>query len=333
MKIKGKGFMPFRLLTGRGKKVYYFNHGHGVLERRAANKLQMAASMMSMVVVIAGIGVGGMKLADLYAKHQQNKPLASQRQTGPIDTQEESDEASNKLKDATTKAREDEQLAKQVKNKLKNVPGGQKWSVYIRDVKSDRMASVNADTSFEAGSLANLFLTLPLEAKTPSANWNSRAGKQTIAQCLEALINGKDPSCNSSLNGYANIKEADSVLESHSFKKTTIEDAKKQATTPRDVGEFLYQIQKGQLISDKARRIVFDGLYAHTQREGLPKVCEQQTDCLVANIAHENKSLRHDAAVVTIGQHQYVVVIMTNNDASWSQMADVSKAVYETLQP
>lgn len=329
MKIPFKGFVPS---LRRSKKVVYFNHDYGVLERKAVTKIQMASSVMSGILIFAGVGVVSMKVADLYANHQnQQKPVTLQRQTASVSVPGQSNEDQNKLKDATTKAKEDEQLAKQIKTKLKNVPGGQKWSVYIRDIKSDRMASIDADRTYEAGSLANVFLTLPLEAKTPSANWNAKAGKQTIAKCVQSMIDASDSACASSLSMAANLKAADGVLDTQGFKKTTLEDSKKQQTTPREMGELLYRLQKGQLISDKARRIVFDGLYGHKQREGLPKGCDQ--NCLAANIAYEGKSLRHDAAIITSGEAQYVVVIMSDNNATWSQFADVSTVVRQAMQP
>lgn len=317
-------FSPLR----RAKAVYYFEHRNGVLESKpkSATHTQKFSGVLVALFIFGGTGVAAKQLLD-YRQERMSPSASLQRQSTPVDTSQKASEE-DKLKDANKKAREDEQLAKNVKSKLKNVPGAQKWSVYIRDVKSDRMASINADNTFEATNLSNLFMTIPLEAKLDSASWNYRAGKSTVAKCVQLMISSSDATCSQSVSQYADLKNSEGVLNGASFKKTTLKD--KQQTTARETGELLYRLQSSQLLSDKARRIVFDGLYGQKMREGIPAGCDQK--CLIANIAGESKTVRHDAAIVTTGDSQYVVVIMTNG-GSWSQIADVASFVHQELKP
>lgn len=321
MKIK---INPFK----DGKKVYYFDHRYGVLQDKGRLKYKIFSSLITALFIFGGTGFAVSKFAD-YSQHKQ-ATAALQRQSVQVDTNQK-DEEPNKLKDAVPKAREDEQLAKQIKDKLKNVPGGQKWSVYVRDVKSDRMASINADDSFEAANLSNLFMVAPLEAKIPAANWAHRGGKQTLTKCVEAMINSSDLDCAQSVSRSADIKNAHAVNSSLGFKKTHMNE-KEQKTTPRETGDLLFRLQKGQIVSDKARRIVFDGLYGQKMREGIPAGCVEP-QCLIANIAADSKGVKHDAAILTTDKAQFVVVIMSNNGASWSQMSDVSAAIRLAMQP
>ncbi len=308
-----------------GKKVYYYKHEHGVLKTKAKkNRYQAFSGAMVALFIVGGVGVLTMEALE-YRQERIGSTASLQRQATPIDTTKKAGEE-DKLKAANTKAKEDEQLAKKVKAKLKNVPGGQKWSVYIRDVKSDRMASINADNTFESASLSNLFLTLPLESKLPSANWGYKAGSSTVAKCVQSMISSADGTCVQLLNQYADVKNSEGVLSGAGFKKTTLKD--KQQTTARETGDLLFRLQNSQLLSDKARRAVFDGLYSQNMREGIPAGCDDK--CLVANITGENKSVRHDAAIVTSGESKYVVVIMTNG-GSWSQIADVAKEIRTEL--
>lgn len=279
------------------------------------------------MVVLGGLGAG----VNAALNYQQNKaqPAFQREGTVAVETQKPAEESSEKLKSAATKAREDEQLAKQVKSKLKNVPGGQKWSVYVRDLNSDRMASINADSEVNAAGLSNLFLVAPLEAKMPSNKWTYKAGKQTIGGCVEQMIKANDANCIQTLKQYTNMKSADDVNKSLGFKKTTI-SGKDTETTAREAGDLLYRLQTGQVLSDKARRTVFDGLYTQKSREGIPAGCDQK--CLVANITGEANGVRSDAAIVTTGSSKYVVVIVANG-ASWSQIADVAASIRLTMQP
>lgn len=311
----------------RNKRVYYFNNNYGVL-RNSTLRYHLASGAMVVVFAFGMVKVGSAAYAN-YSQGKKKAPVTYQRQTAEVDTSKKSDESSDKLKNAPTKAREDEQLAKDIKSKLKNVPGGQKWSVYVRDMNSDRMASIGADETREAAGLGNLFMTMPLEAKLPSKSWGYKAGQQTVANCVQSMISSNDSGCISAVSKYANLKNANSVLSGLGFKKTNV-TPKEQQTTARETGDLLFRLQSSQVLSDKARRVVFDGLYGNKMREGIPAGCDQS--CLVANITGENGSVRHDAGIVTVGQAKYVVVVMTQG-ASWSQIADVAAHIRTTLQP
>lgn len=320
MKTKSKSLV-------RGKRVNYFNHDYGVVNGRSKSGLKVISGLMSAVIVLGGLGVGVTKVID---HTQSKKSVASlQRESVTGDVDKKSGQA-DQLKSATTKAREDEALAKEIKNKLKNVPGGQKWSVYVRDLNSDRMASINADDTREAAGFGNLMMTLPLESKTSSERWGYKAGRQTISNAVQSMINKNDKDSAQSLTSYVDMKNADSLLNGQGFKKTTIQDKTKK-TTAREMGDLLYRLQNSQLLSDKARRVVFDGLYGQQQRDGLPKACVTP-ECLTANVTSEDNGARHDAAIITSGDTKYVVVIMTNS-GSWSQIADVSKDIFQMFKP
>ncbi len=310
------------------KKVYYFEHRHGVVAGRTVSGFKLLTSLMVAMVVMGGSGLAVTKVLDFV---QDQKQATSYQRQGSVkvDADQEENQSEDKHKTVSLKAREDEALAKDIKSKLKNIPGGQKWSVYVRDVKSDRMASINADDLRDSAGLEGPFMAAPLETKFPAYKWNYRAGKQSIEKCVELLISHNDKDCRQIVSRYIDLKNADSVNHSLGFKKTTITD-KKQQTTAREVGDLLFRLQHGQVISDKARRVVFDGLYSQRIREGIPTSCTDQ--CLIANAVGEGHNLRHEAAIVTSGNTQYVVVIMTSG-GSWSQIADLAAHIRLTLQP
>jgi Beta-lactamase enzyme family len=312
----------------REKRVYYFNTDYGVLRKKATSWYHLASGLMVVTLAFGVLKAGALAL-DNY--NQSQKTTSYQRQSAPVDLHNQSDgESDEKLKNAPTKAREDEQLAEDIKDKLKNVPGGHKWSVYVRDLNSDRMASIDADDKREAAGLGHLFTTVALEAKTPTKRWSYRVGGQTINDCVYNIISFNDEKCLSTLSRYADLKNANSVLSGHGFKKTNITPKEKE-TTARETGDLLFRLQNSQVLSDKARRVVFDGLYGNKMREGIAANCKD--NCLTANIAGESGSVRHDAAIVTIDGAKYVVVIMAPNSASWSQIADVAAYIQTTFKP
>lgn len=319
MKIKKN---PLR----RDKRVYYFKHKHGVLTQKKHTPFSVLSHTVAMVAVLGGLGFG----AHTALTYEPKAKPVYQREGTVATVEQASGQSTEKLKSAELKAREDEQLVKNIKSKLRNVPGGQKWSVYVRDLNSDRMASINADNTIDAsGGLASLFTIAPLEAKMPSTNWRYKYGKQSVEECVVALLKTNDSTCAQMVRQNANIKNADNVNDKLGFKKTSI-SGKKQTTTARETGDLLFRLQNSQVLSDKARRVTFDGLYGHKSREGIPTGCDQK--CLIANITNDTNGGRSDAAIVTSGASKYIVVISTS-DASWSQIADVSAAIRLIMQP
>ena len=327
MKVKKLGIARLRVKSQ--KKVYYYEHRHGVLKDKPHRGYKLLTGLTTAVFVIGGGGTAVAKFLDYQAARKPSSSL--QRQNTLFASNEtKPGESEDKHKDAPKKAKEDEALAKDIKSKLRNTPGGQKWSVYVRDINSDRMASINADEERDAFNLASLFLVAPLETKIPSEKWvYNKTGKLTLDKCVVTLINSGDLNCRQAVDRLSDLKNADSVLAGHGFKKTTISN-KGQATTAREMGDLLFRLQHSQVLSDKGRRTVFDGLYTQKMREGVTAGCEGQ--CLVASITAEGDKARHEAAIVTSGKAKYVVVVMTEG-ASWSQLADLSKQVQRALQP
>lgn len=310
----------------RKNRVYYFNTRHGVLQKKVTSWYHLASGMMVLVLAFGVFKVGAIAF-DQYNQNRQKAPLSYERAQ---DAHQQSDsESDEKLKDVPTKAREDEQLAKDIKDKLKNVPEGHKWSIYVRDLNSDRMASIDADDKREAEGVGNLFSAIALESKTPSYRWTYWAGGSTVQDCMQAMISFNDKDCERSLRWYMDLENANAAIKGHGFEKTNVTPDIKE-TTARELGDLLFRLQNSQVLSDKARRVVFDGLYGSHMREGIAADCNE--DCLVANVAGENDAVRNDAAVVTVGDTKYVVVIMTPG-ASWNQIADVAAHIKTTLQP
>jgi beta-lactamase class A len=305
------------------KEVYYYDHRNGVLANKAKSRMQVLSGLLTAVFVFGGIGFAVTKFVDL----QNQKSFQSETTVGQM--LGTSTDGSKPPQEDLNKPTEDDALTKEVKDKLKSIPGGQKWSVYVRDLKSSKMVSVNSDKQLEAGTLGHLFLTAPLEAKLPSNNWTWKAGNTTVYDCVVKMIKANDADCAQSVSYYADMKAADGVLSGFGFKDTTLEN-KKSETSAQNIGDLLWRLQNGQVLSDKGRRAVFDGLYAQKSREGIPAGCDQK--CLIANITGESGEYRHDAAIVTSGDAKYVIVVMTNG-GSWNQIADVASTVRGAMQP
>ncbi len=305
-----------------GPRIRYYQRSAGVVyAKRRPNLLALARSFLVVCLVAAGA----------FGVYQKLNASPLQRTDGVESTltqKEQTTEQAN-LVQAPKQAREDESMSRFVQSQLKSMPKNQKWSVFIRDLNSERMVSINADDRMQSASLYKLFLLPPLENKLPAKNWNSRLGAHTINDCVMAMIRVSDNPCGEAVGNYVGWQYIDKYNQNIGFTKTKIGNTAQQ-TTAREVGDLVYRLQNAQLLSDKARRLIFDGLYSQKLRMGIPTGCGEE--CLVGNKTGEDGPVKHDVAVVTHNSAKYVVVIMSEN-ASWNDVASVAHTVDQALLP
>lgn len=300
----------------------YFNYRIGAYSERRSI-LSLVFLPLFILLILGSVGTMG------YVYYQkQNVVLSVENKTSaPVEikplTQEQIDQKA-------FQAREDQDLVKTIQKKINQMPKTGEWQVSLRDLKSGRMANIESDTVTSAGSLHNLYLLAPLEKKISADNWKSFVGKQSINDCVLAMIKVSDSDCPHTLANYTNWKNIDPHNQSLGFKQTSLNKNGNHLTTARETAELMYRLQNSQILSDKARRLVFDALYEQKYRQGIPNGCG--SECLVANKTGDIGEYRHDAAVVTHGGAKYVLVIMTKN-ATWPQIADLASTIDKEMLP
>ncbi len=307
----------------RGPKVRYFNHRVGTVTVRKPIMRSFVLPVFMTVGMMGGMFYG-------FGQYQDARTAvvrANETKPQVIETVDKKESLNDQK---PRQAKEDKKLANAIEKKLDSMPKNTKWAVSVRDLKSDRMANIRADQMVDSGSLYTMFLLSALEKKQPADKWKYKMNVQTVQDCVMKMINVSDAECSEAIGrnaGWQNINPQNRGL---GFNNTSISSATEQKTTARDVSELMYRLQNSQMLSDKARRIVFDALYSQQSREGVPKGCG--ISCLVANKTSEFNDVKHDSAIVTHGSSQYVVVIMSSG-TTWAQVADVAKSIHEEMRP
>lgn len=308
------------LFSGPG--VRYYEHNSGIVNNRRSVLLTVFLPILIIGAMVSGGLVG-------YDYYKESRPvLQSTEKPTPTQSIAAADEEQTSQK--SYQAKEDKQLAALIREKVDEMPKNTKWGISVRDLNSGRMANINADSPMQTASLYKLFLLAPLEKKINADYWKSSLGKQTIGSCVTAMIQVSDNDCGNAVGTYAGWKNVDVLNKSLGFVNTKVNTKDGNVTTPREVSELMYRLQNSQILSDKARRLVFDALYEQKYREGIPKGCGEQ--CLVGNKTGDIDNVRHDTAVVTHGKARYIVTIMSTN-GSWTQIADIARAVDDAMNP
>lgn len=310
------------------KKVYYFSYKNGILQKGV--NLPVLRVFATSFMAVAVLFVAGYNIHSFYVGQRSGKSF-QQAVAEPEVSQAET--AKDKLRTATTQAEEDKVLASVISEKLTSLPKGQQWSVYVRDLNTNRMASVAADESYDPASFYQLFLLPALENKVSADLWNgwrTRINNKPVSHCVDLMIRASDGVCGEAVGNFVGWDYADQVNQSLGFHKTKLSPDAARQTTAREVGDLMYRLQTSQLLSDKARRNLFDALYAQAHTDGIPAGCG--VNCLVANKTGQNDTMHHDVAVVTDGEAKYIVVIMSKG-ASWQTLAEVERAVNTAMLP
>jgi beta-lactamase class A len=300
---------------GRSK---YFHHNHGVVY---LNKRYRKTAMTFMSVFILG---GGFFITNSFfmpvIKHLQ----ALQRQH-PVSVNQTV--LAEPVTDGTSlpATHEDATLKELINEKIASYPSSQKWAVFMYDISSGNKVEINKDQSMPAASLYKLFLLEALESRLPFDKWAYTwlPDGTNVKDCVQDMLRNSDSACAEGLSDYIGWGIVDKLSQKNGFTHTSVASPDGRLTSAGDVGELLIRLKKGQVLSDNARRFVFDVLYQQINKEGISKGCG---DCRTADKTGQLSDVANDAGVVTYGGHSYVLVVLSQG-GSLKQIAEITKTI------
>jgi hypothetical protein len=305
------------------EKRAYFHHKHGTYFRKNRKKQTFvwASSLLTMCGCFLFVGTFLVPLikASSYMQARQDGYQAQ-------DSQQVSAE-DKKLKPIS---RNNSELEAAVKNELNELGPDDSWSVYIYDLKDDSSVQISSDKTLDAASLYKLFLIEYLEQKLPYDAWvNTWLTDKSVADCVYDMLRASDDPCSEDLGNYLNLEAVDNFNQLNDYKNTSFAGHSGKQTSAADVGKLFVGLKKGQILSDNARRFVFDALYQQDIKRGIPKGCGG--DCRTANKQGELSDIAYDAGIVTHGKRNYALVIMSQG-GSFKQISGLAETIDDYLR-
>lgn len=190
-----------------------------------------------------------------------------------------------------------------------------------------RNAGYNENRVFVTASTYKLFVaySVLLRIERGELTWTSTSyGGQSVSTCFNKMIQVSDNNCAKWLLlavGYDAVNnDAHAVGATH----TTFILGKDITSTPADEAHFLSLLYTGQLpLQPASRNRLIETMKGNVHVSGIPKGIPNAT---VANKVGFLDGLLHDAAIVYSKKGDYVLIIMTDN-ASWSNIASLAKAI------
>jgi len=272
------------------------------------------------------VAVGGFLITANIAIPMIKKNISSFQNRKPVNVNQIAAAEPNSNENTLPEIKqENETLKALIKEKLNSFPKDQKWSVFLYDLNEGGVVNINSDQIYSSASLYKLFLLEGLESKLPFDKWAKTRlpDRMTVKDCVEAMLKTSDSACAEHLGDYVGWDGIDELNAKSGFVKSKVSSNPGRKSTAAEAGELLIRLKKGQVLSDKARRFVFDALYQQSNAKGMTLGCN---DCRVADKLGEAGGIAHNAGVVTHGSRSYVLVIMSEN-GTFEQIADITKLI------
>ncbi len=305
----------------RGYKNSRYDYRIGVYQTKRSKLNYILPTMFVLVIGFAGItGYSYLNKKSVVLSQDNNDKPAQQASV-----------SSSSFKEQVYQVREDQDLAKKIKKQIDNMPKSTEWSISVRDLNTGRMANIDSDKVYDGTRFSDLFLIPGLEKKISSDNWKYNLGGNTIRDCVVDMLKNDNQKCRKLITDYSGYSKIGGSIAESGFKDVKIDESNKRVSTS-DTAEMLYRLQTSKILSDKARRAVFDALYEQKQRSGVPTICSSVNKCLVANVAEEKDNFKNDAAIVTNNKSKYVIVVISKN-TSWKQIDQLSSFIDREMNP
>ena len=300
----------------RNQQVY-FNHRYGTHNYR--NRRKLLVGWLLGPVTVAGLLLLFTGLIMPLIKNLKSPPVSLNSQPVVAGTI-----AKNEPKKIKQLNPDNTELESVIKSEMRQFPATGQWSVYVYDLKDDSIVDINAGQTHDAASLYKLFMLARLEEKLPYDQWSSTwLVDQNVYDCVYNMLRQDDDPCGEDLAEYLDPDSVDKYNQKNGYKNTRLSGNAGKQTTAREVGRLIVDLKNGQMLSDNARRFIFDALYSQQLEKGIQPGCG---DCRTANKPAQLSGAAYDAGVITHGQRSYVLVIMSQG-GNFKQISQLTKLV------
>lgn len=214
-----------------------------------------------------------------------------------------------------------------------DVPGV--LGVVVVDAHGGDAVTLNADRSFTSASLYKLFVACAVLEKVDQGiillSDPVPGSSLTVQEALEAMITWSDNVSGSALGTWIGWQEVQDVARDHGFESTTfdpdtaVQGMVDMTTTPDDVADLLQQLGNNDLLSAWSTELLQEYLGDQQLNYAVSTGLSQEV-----SFAHKTgllEDVSHDAGFLQLGDHQYIVAVLTDG---WNGYED-SKPWFQAM--
>lgn len=223
-----------------------------------------------------------------------------------------------------------EELVKIINTNIKDYPAT--FGVYIKNISTGQVVSLNADKQFNSASLYKLAVMYAIYKKGSEGKLN--LAEQQIQDNLKTMITvSSNEAAYFLVDNYTSWKEVTDMMQQIGLKKTTL-NQNPIITTPKDMGRLLELMALGKLISLETSASMLELMTAQKINDRIP--VHLPPNALIAHKTGELGDVRHDAGVIISPENNYILVLMSKNGEYPEKvkpiMANISSQVYDFFQ-
>ena len=220
-----------------------------------------------------------------------------------------------------------------------------KWSVYLKDLTTGNVISINERTQESAG-LIKLYVMGAVMQEIQNGNLEMN---DTTKHLLDEMITVSDNSATNELVRYLNkdhdhkkgMKKVNAFIKAQGFEYTHeyngLEDTSlwydtdtKNTTSAKDCGRLLERIYRGEFVSHLASRQMEELLLNQQVTYKIPSTIPSESR--VANKTGETSDCENDAAIVYTPKGDYILCIMScevsSKNSAVDSLQEMSSLIY-----
>lgn len=217
------------------------------------------------------------------------------------------------------------------------------FGISVREITGKmRYASYQADKSFVPASTFKPFVAYMVLHNVEQGQYTlqGRTYKGNLLEyCMDRMISISDNQCAYELERLIGFPEMNEFIQSKGFKSTDLNNydangrmlTTDKSSTAADLAEFMWRLQKGELLNQEHTDYLIDLMKHQDWRERIPAGVPDGVE--VADKPGWLANIEADMAIVYGTDSTYVLTIMSSGRTAASDLADLSTIVYEYLNP
>lgn len=192
--------------------------------------------------------------------------------------------------------------------------------VVLVDAHGGDPVTLNADRSFTSASLYKLFVACAVLEKVDQGiillSDPVPGSSLTVQEALEAMITWSDNVSGAALGTWIGWQQVQDVARQHGFESTTfdpdtaVQGMVDMTTTPDDVADLLQQLGNNDLLSAWSTELLQQ--YLGDQQLNYALSTGLSRDVSFAHKTGLLEDVSHDAGILQLGDHQYIVAVLTD---------------------
>lgn len=269
-------------------------------------------------------GYNYIDMSDFYKKTCKDTNPATGNKRGSVSSSSSSNSSSS------SSSSSDGSLKSQINSYLSSSAASGTWSVYIKNLKTNKVVDINASKKMNSASSIKLFVLASAYDKAKSGSVSEASFK---ANARKMIVYSDNSATNSVIDTIGGMSVVNSYVRKNGYSSTTLNrkfggsytsSGVNNYTSARDTGVLLEKIYNGSLVSSSYSKTMLDFLKNQNTRSKIPAGVSSGT---VANKTGEipDQGIENDSAIVYTSGADYVISVMSNTSNYSKAITDIAK--------